>query len=94
MPRDKVLSKEEEEKEKLYKKTLIRLRKLHKKENDPNKKQKLYNLRKNFIYMKKNFTDAEMNGLHGEKNMKIFRNYINTWVIKFKNNNKTVNYKK
>ena len=87
MPRDKVLSKEEEEKEKLYKKTLIRLRKLHKKENDPNKKQKLYNLRKNF-------TDAEMNGLHGEKNMKIFQNYINTWVIKFKNNNKTVNYKK
>ena len=43
--------------------------------------------------MKNNFTDAEMNGLHGEKNMKIFQNYINTWIIKFKNNNKTVNYK-
>ena len=77
---------------------LRRLRKLSTEEPNKREKQKLSKLRKNFLEQKSLFTYAELNGLEQEKkNMKVFLNYLNTWILKNKNNKnnkKTINYKK
>jgi hypothetical protein len=79
-----------------------RLRKLSTEEPDKREKQKLSKLRSDFLEQKKLFTYAELNGLEQEKkNMKVFKNYLNTWLIKLNNknnknykSNKTIKYKK
>jgi hypothetical protein len=76
-----------------------RLRKLSTEEPNKREKQKLSKLRSDFLEQKKLFTYAELNGLEQEKkNMKVFKNYLNTWFIRLNNknnkNNKTVNLKK
>ena len=76
-----------------------RLRKLSTEEPDKREKQKLSKLRSDFLEQKKLFTYAELNGLEQEKkNMKVFKNYLNTWFIRLNKvnnkNNKTVNLKK
>jgi len=77
---------------------LRRLRKLSTEETNKREKQKLSKLRKNFLEQKSFFTYAELNGLEQEKkNIKVFLNYLNTWILKNKNNKnnkKTINYKK
>jgi len=79
-----------------------RLRKLSMEEPNNRKKQKLSKIRRNFLEQKNLFTYAELSGLEREKknskeNMKVFINYLNTWILKNKNNKnnkKTINYKK
>jgi len=79
-----------------------RLRKLSTEEPGKREKQKLSKLRSDFLEQKKLFTYAELNGLEQEKkNMKVFKNYLNTWLIKLNNknnksnkSNKTIKYKK
>ena len=79
-----------------------RLRKLSTEEPDKREKQKLSKLRSDFLEQKKLFTYAELNGLEQKKkNMKVFKNYLNTWLIKLNNknnknnkSNKTIKYKK
>ena len=81
---------------------LRRLRKLSTEEPNKREKQKLSKLRSDFLEQKSLFTYAELNGLEQEKkNMKVFKNYLNTWFIRLnkvnnKNNknNKTLNLKK
>ena len=78
---------------------LRRLRKLSTEEPNKREKQKLSKLRSDFLEQKKLFTYAELNGLEQEKkNMKVFKNYLNTWFIRLNKvnnkNNKTVNLKK
>tara|TARA_R100001463_G_scaffold58526_1_gene110827 strand:+ start:186 stop:467 length:282 start_codon:yes stop_codon:yes gene_type:complete len=78
---------------------LRRLRKLSTEEENKREKQKLSKLRSDFLEQKSLFTYAELSGLEQEKkNMKVFLNYLNTWIIKLNNknnkNNKTVKYKK
>jgi hypothetical protein len=78
---------------------LRRLRKLSTEEPNKREKQKLSKLRSDFLEQKKLFTYAELNGLEQEKkNMKVFKNYLNTWFIRLNKinnkNNKTVHLKK
>lgn len=78
---------------------LRRLRKLSTEEPNKREKQKLSKLRSDFLEQKSLFTYAELNGLEQEKkNMKVFKNYLNTWFIRLNKvnnkNNKTVNLKK
>ena len=69
-----------------------RLRKLSTEEPDKREKQKLSKLRSDFLEQKKLFTYAELNGLEQEKkNMKVFKNYLNTWLIKLNNKNNKSN---
>ena len=78
---------------------LRRLRKLSTEEPNKREKQKLSKLRSDFLEQKSLFTYAELNGLEQEKkNMKVFKNYLNTFFIRLNKvnnkNNKTVNLKK
>jgi len=77
---------------KLSRKTLengltTRLRKLTNDEENKIKKKKLSKLKRNFTDQKNQFTYRELNGLYHEKNTEKFKKYVNTWIIKNKNEN-------
>tara|TARA_B100000287_G_C20671164_1_gene793430 strand:- start:4371 stop:4664 length:294 start_codon:yes stop_codon:yes gene_type:complete len=64
-----------------------RLRKLTNDEENKIKKKKLSKLKRNFTDQKNQFTYRELNGLYHEKNTEKFKKYLNTWIIKNKNEN-------